>query len=397
MNRIRTVSGALALALASLVAFAGVADAELPATFDEAKAEAAESGKPLLVDFFADWCGPCKAFTAASKESDALKTSLADNVVLFKIDAEKGDGIPLARQYEVSGFPTFVLMNAEGETVDRWVGYGGPEWMIEKIDGGVSDLTTLRDKRRAFRTEPTAEMAVKLARIEAATDDYGDAIALYRRAEALDADATYAADILEAMSGGARMGLYVNEDIVAQAKLVLADAPEPDALLNTTFVVREIANEDRTYVEDYVPFLEAGLAVVDQASESYASYANRVLPIDHALFVEQNADHAIELKKATYAEGWQEDPSKLNAFAWWCFENSINLGEAEELARKAVELSPDGRSKANVLDTLAEICNLKGDCGEAVELMRRAVAQDPDNEYFQQQLARFEELLAKQS
>ena len=66
------------------------------------------------------------------------------------------------------------------------------------------------------------------------------------------------------------------------------------------------------------------------------------------------------------------------------------------MARRGVELAEAGKMKANILDTLAEICNLSGNCGDAVEYMRLAVAEAPENEYFQKQLERFETLLAAQ-
>ena len=85
----------------------------------------------------------------------------------------------------------------------------------------------------------------------------------------------------------------------------------------------------------------------------------------------------------------------LNQVAWWCFENRVNLAEAEQMARRGVELAKAGRDKANVLDTLAELCNLNNDCSHAVQYIRLAIEEDPANEYFQNQLGRFEEILAQ--
>jgi tetratricopeptide (TPR) repeat protein len=92
-----------------------------------------------------------------------------------------------------------------------------------------------------------------------------------------------------------------------------------------------------------------------------------------------------------------EDARALNAFAWWCFENKINLEEARQLAEKGVTLAKPGGEKAMILDTLAEICNELGNRGDAVETTRAALAESPNNAYFKRQLERFEKLLAEQT
>jgi hypothetical protein len=87
-----------------------------------------------------------------------------------------------------------------------------------------------------------------------------------------------------------------------------------------------------------------------------------------------------------------DDPDQLNSFAWWCFENKVNLEEAQELALKGVELAEPGKARAQILDTAAEICNALGNCGRAIELIQVAIGEDADNEYYAEQLARFEKI-----
>lgn len=59
---------------------------------------------PVLVDFYADWCGPCKMMNPILKE---LKKRLGDKVHIIKVDAEKN--ADAAIRYQVKGVPTLIL------------------------------------------------------------------------------------------------------------------------------------------------------------------------------------------------------------------------------------------------------------------------------------------------
>ena len=81
---------------------------------------------PTLVDFFATWCGPCKAMQPVL---DQLKTDMHEKVRILKIDVDKNQDV--AEKFKVKGVPTFVLFK-NGE-------------IIWRQSGGMT-LQTLKDK-----------------------------------------------------------------------------------------------------------------------------------------------------------------------------------------------------------------------------------------------------------
>lgn len=312
-----------------------------------------------------------------------------EGVVLVKLDAEK-EGKEFATEQAVQGFPTFVLMSADGATYDRWTGYAKDYW-LGMLQGGLADLTTLDEKKARLESAPTAKDALTLARIEETKGAYGEAVALLDRAAAIDPTQDLAPTRFDYMASAfLRKDLYSKDEVVKAADAVVAaKSPTADALMTVVHMMKGVGQKVGApeIVAAYIP---PALAAMEGQTDEASLRQLKDLQIDHALYISGDKDRAVTLKRETMKEGWKDDSGQLNAFAWWCFENGTNLEEAEALARRGIELAPAGDQRAAILDTAAEICNARGNCDDAVELIRRAVAEAPESEYYKKQLARFE-------
>jgi thioredoxin 1 len=93
---------------------------------DQFEAEVLKSPIPVIVDFYAEWCGPCKM---AAPVIDKLSDEFAGKVKLVKVDVDQNE---ISAKYGVMSIPTVIAFK-NGEEADRQIGFGGEEKYREMI------------------------------------------------------------------------------------------------------------------------------------------------------------------------------------------------------------------------------------------------------------------------
>ncbi len=97
-------------------------------TTDNFDAEVLKSPTPVLVDFWAEWCGPCKAIAPIL---DELATEYGPKVKIGKVNIDEQQ--PLAVQYGIQSIPTLLLFS-KGQVADQVVGLRGKKDLQNRID-----------------------------------------------------------------------------------------------------------------------------------------------------------------------------------------------------------------------------------------------------------------------
>jgi thioredoxin 1 len=84
--------------------------------------------KPVLVDFYAEWCGPCKMQAPILKE---VASAIKEKARILKVDVDKSPAV--AEQYQIRGVPTLILFK-KGQPVWRQSGVANRQQLIQLID-----------------------------------------------------------------------------------------------------------------------------------------------------------------------------------------------------------------------------------------------------------------------
>jgi thiol:disulfide interchange protein DsbD len=107
--------------------------------------KARSAGKPMLVDFYAVWCGPCKMMDRETFRDPEVIGRLA-GIVTARVDAEEEKpragltGYDLAEKYGVMTYPTIALLDGDGRVIARFSGYRSPRAFLGWLDSAMAKV-----------------------------------------------------------------------------------------------------------------------------------------------------------------------------------------------------------------------------------------------------------------
>lgn len=128
-------------------------------TFDQAVAAAKAENKMVFIDVMTSWCGPCKIMARDVFPRPAVGDYMNSHFVSIKIDAEKGEGVTIAKTYKVNAYPTFLLLDTSKREVARSVGMKQPDDFLAELERLINpDASPEKLKARYERGERTPQL-----------------------------------------------------------------------------------------------------------------------------------------------------------------------------------------------------------------------------------------------
>ena len=300
-------------------------DGPMAKVLEDAKAQ----GRPILVDFFTTWCGPCKWMDKEVFGHATVAEFANANYVVYKIDAEKGEGPELAKKYAVEGYPTFVLLDSAGEEVDRQVGSSPREDFL-----GYMKAVHAGDHLKSLR-----------AKAEKDPED-------------------------GAVRGRLGVRLARMRDDGARPHLEKAASKDPEAKQPGTVEVRfYIALLDAQAMQSPDPLEAFGGKHPDSAQ---AVDAHRILWSVHA----QLGNEEKRVRSLEIVVQRAPDAASRNDLAWTLALAGKELDRAMTLIDAALKDAPE---VAAFIDTKAEVLSKLGRHDEAIALQKKAIAALAEN------------------
>jgi len=328
-------------------------------------AKAKKENKLIFLDAYTTWCGPCKLMAKNIFTLKSVGDHYNANFVNAKIDMEKGEGIDIAKKYDVKVFPTYLFIDGNGELVHRTVGYVPEKEFIQFAkDASDPSKRVAALKERFEKGEKDPEFLKNLVNLTAFTEaDYAGKV--FEQYITAKANTPLAADDMQMLFMTLKNSESPAYKIFKEKKAdLLKFMPEKsyeatDKSLKINTVIKKAYNEEsKTYDEN--KFIEGTKDFLTK--DEAVKYLSKI-KAGKALKDKDIATYE-KLTLETYKDYTNFNSNELNSIAWNFFENVTNKSSLETALKWAQESVKQSENSANT-DTLANLYNKLNDKANA--------------------------------
>jgi thiol-disulfide isomerase/thioredoxin len=354
--------------------------------FSELLAMAKSQDKLVFMDAYTTWCGPCKWMAANMFTKDSIADYYNSTFICAHFDMEKGEGLELAKAYQVRAYPTLLFISASGEMVHKRV--GAPQQVSDYLDMGRVALTpgagfAAMDKRYREGDRDPKFISKYLESLQDAYQPVGEPLNQYL-------GTLSDADLLSRPNWNILYRYVSDMDSKGFAFLLshqkeYAKRYSKDSVYNKIFDVYSQALNNASRSRS---FSEASYdALKQKIRDSKFEGAEKVIFTGdlNILQMKGESEKFITMANTGVDRYFSDDYAMLNRFAWYYFQitkDKKNLELAAGWAKKSIGL----KSTAENNDTYANLAFALGNKDEAVRYEEKALelakkANLPTQEY----------------
>ena len=322
-------------------------------------AKAKKEKKLVFIDAYASWCGPCKLMVKNIFPLQSVGDYYNSHFINAKIDMEKGEGIELAKKYNVKAFPTYLFIDGNGEAVHRTLGYVEEKDFIQFAKDAEDPNKRLTSLKQQFENgEKDSEFLKNLAGLTMYNDaEFAGKVMnrYFQQKTSLDQE-----DIQMLLSGVQTTDSPLYKIFQDKKADIVKFFPEDkyekfDKNIKLNTISKKAYNADAKTWNDSYFMSEAQKFLSKEEADKILKRmkANRALKNKN---IPEYEKLILDLYKDYSAAGSEE----LNSLAWNFFENVSNKESLEKAIAWAQESVKKDQNFANT-DTLANLYNKVGD------------------------------------
>jgi thioredoxin 1 len=119
-------------------------------SYQELLQEAKRLKKPIILDFTASWCGPCKKMANETYSDELVASIVSLKYFAYKVDVQELEGLGLADKYEAFQYPTTMFLDYNGKVLGRLKGFYPPEYFVKILQMNQHRRRSIFNKEEDF-------------------------------------------------------------------------------------------------------------------------------------------------------------------------------------------------------------------------------------------------------